>query len=279
MTSMAGSTVTAKLRGRDTTAGKRLIEMTGSAGSALTSPCAGEQLVGRAASAVAQTRREMLPSSAILSHAKSTSKKCGNPDWTCGYEAQPWSPEGRGTTMLGVYLWSRFWSPRTGAVCGRILLASQRRFGVSCNKLQASRCWVPVYVRVRMLPRQFPSCSSLAIPRMAIAHLRTKAVPGAPVLALVLMASVSGSAAFGDDAPSKPADATVDYASQVKPILTRHCVSCHGAVKPRGGLRLDTAAAALQGGKSGPVGAPGPAARRARSSSPCGAKGRPSACP
>ena len=49
----------------------------------------------------------------------------------------------------------------------------------------------------------------------------------------------------------------VDYASQVKPILTRHCVSCHGATKPRGGLRLDTAAAALMGGKSGPVVLPG----------------------
>ena len=45
----------------------------------------------------------------------------------------------------------------------------------------------------------------------------------------------------------------VDYAGRVKPILTRHCVSCHGVVKPRGGLRLDTAAAALKGGKHGPA--------------------------
>ena len=44
---------------------------------------------------------------------------------------------------------------------------------------------------------------------------------------------------------------------QVKPILTRTCVSCHGAAKPRGGLRLDTAAAALEGGKSGPAVLPG----------------------
>jgi mono/diheme cytochrome c family protein len=45
----------------------------------------------------------------------------------------------------------------------------------------------------------------------------------------------------------------VDYMGQVKPLLTRHCVACHGAVKPRGGLRLDTAAAALKGGKNGPA--------------------------
>jgi mono/diheme cytochrome c family protein len=53
------------------------------------------------------------------------------------------------------------------------------------------------------------------------------------------------------------AGSPVDYASQVKPILTRHCVSCHGATKPKGGLRLDTAAAALLGGESGPVVLPG----------------------
>jgi hypothetical protein len=49
----------------------------------------------------------------------------------------------------------------------------------------------------------------------------------------------------------------VDYANQVKPILTRHCVTCHGASKPRGGLRLDTAQMALSGGESGPVVLPG----------------------
>jgi mono/diheme cytochrome c family protein len=49
----------------------------------------------------------------------------------------------------------------------------------------------------------------------------------------------------------------VDYTSQVKPILTAHCVTCHGAAKPRGGLRLDTAAAAMAGGKGGPAVLPG----------------------
>src|SRR5947209_2522610 len=36
----------------------------------------------------------------------------------------------------------------------------------------------------------------------------------------------------------------VDYVRQVKPILTRQCASCHGAIKPRAWLRLDTAEAA-----------------------------------
>ena len=45
----------------------------------------------------------------------------------------------------------------------------------------------------------------------------------------------------------------------IKPLLARHCVSCHGAAKPRGGLRLDTAAAARKGGKEGPAVVPGKA--------------------
>ena len=53
----------------------------------------------------------------------------------------------------------------------------------------------------------------------------------------------------------------VDYTSQVKPILTEHCVTCHGAAKPRGGLRLDTAAAAMAGGKGGPAVIPGKGAQ------------------
>ncbi|GAC1469213.1 MAG: PSD1 and planctomycete cytochrome C domain-containing protein [Isosphaeraceae bacterium] len=49
----------------------------------------------------------------------------------------------------------------------------------------------------------------------------------------------------------------VDYVREVKPLLARHCVACHGAKKPRSGLRLDTAASALKGGKSGPLVVPG----------------------
>ena len=45
--------------------------------------------------------------------------------------------------------------------------------------------------------------------------------------------------------------APVDYQTQIKPILTKHCVACHGALKQAGGLRLDTAKQAVQGGESG----------------------------
>ncbi len=49
----------------------------------------------------------------------------------------------------------------------------------------------------------------------------------------------------------------VDYTREVKPLLARHCVSCHGEVRPRRGLRLDTAASAIKGGKAGAAVVPG----------------------
>lgn len=49
------------------------------------------------------------------------------------------------------------------------------------------------------------------------------------------------------------ADASVDYARQVKPVLAARCFSCHGALKQEAGLRLDTAAAIQKGGESGPA--------------------------
>jgi hypothetical protein len=51
----------------------------------------------------------------------------------------------------------------------------------------------------------------------------------------------------------------VDYLRDVKPILVKYCVSCHGPAKQRSDLRLDTAAHALQGGNSGPAIVPGKA--------------------
>lgn len=52
--------------------------------------------------------------------------------------------------------------------------------------------------------------------------------------------------------PAKPVIASVDdfYPSQVAPILSARCTSCHGAGKAKGGLRLHTLDAILAGGDS-----------------------------
>jgi mono/diheme cytochrome c family protein len=53
----------------------------------------------------------------------------------------------------------------------------------------------------------------------------------------------------------------VDYVRDVKPILAGTCYRCHGPDKERSGLRLDTVAAALAGGNSGPAIVPGKSGR------------------
>ena len=77
------------------------------------------------------------------------------------------------------------------------------------------------------------------------------------MVSLGLLALAVSTISAAGDLPGSGKTKPVDYAGQIKPILTRHCVSCHGPVKARGSLRLDTAASALKGGKAGPVILPG----------------------
>lgn len=51
--------------------------------------------------------------------------------------------------------------------------------------------------------------------------------------------------------------AGADYAKSVKPLLQERCYACHGALKQKGGLRLDTATFIRKGGDSGSAVAPG----------------------
>ncbi len=43
------------------------------------------------------------------------------------------------------------------------------------------------------------------------------------------------------------------FEKEVRPLLIEHCLKCHGDKKPKGGLRLTSRAAVLQGGDSGPA--------------------------
>jgi mono/diheme cytochrome c family protein len=63
---------------------------------------------------------------------------------------------------------------------------------------------------------------------------------------------------FSAQAPgAEPQTQAVDYVRDVKPIFARRCLACHGILKQKAGLRLDTAARLLRGAKNGPVIAPG----------------------
>jgi mono/diheme cytochrome c family protein len=51
--------------------------------------------------------------------------------------------------------------------------------------------------------------------------------------------------------------AAADFVRDVRPVLAKHCVGCHGPDRQRGRLRLDTATTARKGGQSGPAVVPG----------------------
>ena len=59
----------------------------------------------------------------------------------------------------------------------------------------------------------------------------------------------------------EPVKRPVRYFGDVHPVLAEHCVGCHGPDKQKGGLRLDSREAALEGGSSyGPAIVPGKSA-------------------
>ena len=47
-----------------------------------------------------------------------------------------------------------------------------------------------------------------------------------------------------------PTCRAADFVSDIRPILQKHCISCHGPQKQEGGLRLDQRAAAMRGGEN-----------------------------
>ena len=66
-------------------------------------------------------------------------------------------------------------------------------------------------------------------------------------------------AAFGAGAAElpPPAQVKVEFARDIQPIFERSCLTCHGAQRPKGGLRLDHRDGALKGGDSGKAILPG----------------------
>src|SRR4051794_13669578 len=70
-----------------------------------------------------------------------------------------------------------------------------------------------------------------------------------------LVAPARGAGAADEEAPA-PEQARF-FEAQVRPILAEHCVKCHGPEKQKAYLRLDSRAAALAGGDSGPAVVPG----------------------
>jgi len=76
---------------------------------------------------------------------------------------------------------------------------------------------------------------------------------------LILILSLAATARGGE----APAPGQVEFFERrVRPVLAEHCLGCHGANDPKGGLRLDSRAAVLRGAASGPVVTAGSPVRR-----------------
>src|SRR2546430_5946886 len=84
-------------------------------------------------------------------------------------------------------------------------------------------------------------------------HRRT-CLPLAPLACSVLLALLAHHAAAGDPPP----DGAEFFERKIRPLLVQNCHECHSAAhKKRGGLLLDSKAAAFKGGDSGAVIVPG----------------------
>ena len=66
----------------------------------------------------------------------------------------------------------------------------------------------------------------------------------------ILIVGIAAGRLFGSEETGRH---TVDYVRDIKPVLSKRCYACHGALKQKAGLRLDTAAFMKKGGDSGPA--------------------------
>ena len=83
-----------------------------------------------------------------------------------------------------------------------------------------------------------------------------------PSIALLLAGFTTlGSSAFaGPDLSKLPPPASrqgVTFAADIRPLFEASCIRCHGADKPKGGLRLDSLEGVLKGTKEGKILVPG----------------------
>src|SRR5437763_1380018 len=97
-------------------------------------------------------------------------------------------------------------------------------------------------IRYGCLPRPAPP----AAPEVQSMRPRSLSLASA---SLTLLWLVSASTPAGE---SHPTPGQLEFFEKsVRPVLSAHCLRCHGPDRHKGGLRLDSRAAALAGGDTG----------------------------
>lgn len=85
---------------------------------------------------------------------------------------------------------------------------------------------------------------------------RSAALPLGPILIFCLAIGLHmGKAAEPDLSKLPPAldKKGITFEKDIRPILAKNCIRCHGEKNPKGKLRLDSLEAALKGGEDGKV--------------------------
>ena len=87
----------------------------------------------------------------------------------------------------------------------------------------------------------------------------TKSAACGLTLAFVIAIFASQRSAVSDNTVNPPVspEAAAYFESTIRPLLIDNCIDCHSADLQEGGLRLDSRAALLKGGDSGPALVPG----------------------
>ncbi len=81
-------------------------------------------------------------------------------------------------------------------------------------------------------------------------------------IAMAVVVAAAAPASHGGEDRGKPGSSTDPaevefFEKSIRPLLVEKCQGCHGSAKQKGGLRLDSRAAVLAGGNSGPAVVPG----------------------
>ena len=89
-------------------------------------------------------------------------------------------------------------------------------------------------------------------------HLPQRRTPPASLLLLTVVTIVTtGCTPSRPSGPPPPPNTPAFFTHDAQPIFREECIRCHGNLNHKGGLRLDSRAAILLGGKSGPILIPG----------------------
>ena len=88
-------------------------------------------------------------------------------------------------------------------------------------------------------------------------HPRSPVALRAAAIVLMLGLGVEPRSAGADGAVVSRSEEAEAFEKEIRPLLAGTCAKCHGAEKQKGGLRVDSRKALLDGGGSGPAVVPG----------------------